>query len=138
MAKKDFSNANTDPVYRTIAEATAEEPTQEAQPVEEAQEAQQPQMVLGRYGLYHKYTPQGSADEAEQLQRAEDMQTQGRKGCKLPRINMAFSAENHEYLKVMAGITGLSLTQLCNQIVEEHRKAHGEQYEAAKNIKRSL
>lgn len=44
--------------------------------------------------------------------------TQGRKGKKLPRINMAFSQENLEYLRLISRIEGVSMTEYVNQLLE--------------------
>lgn len=144
MAKKDFSAANTGRVYANIAEATAAPAEPEAQPAQEVKEApaaeqtQEPRIVMGRYGIPHVYKEQTAADEAEQQQRAAEMRTQGRKGCAAARINMAFSAENYEFIKIMAGVTGQSLTQFCNLVFDRYREEHPELYERAKAIKDSL
>lgn len=44
--------------------------------------------------------------------------TQGRKGKKLPRINMAFTPENHEYIKRVSRQEGKSITQYINGLIE--------------------
>ena len=44
--------------------------------------------------------------------------TQGRKGKKLPRINMAFSQDNLEYLRLISRIEGVSMTEYVNQLLE--------------------
>lgn len=49
-------------------------------------------------------------------------QTQGRKGIKAKRINMAFSDENHEWIKTEARRQGLTATQLVNDIIAQERK----------------
>lgn len=49
-------------------------------------------------------------------------QTQGRKGIKAKRINMAFSNENHEWIKKEARRQGLTATQLVNDIIARERK----------------
>ena len=141
MAKKDFSSASMANVYGAIAEATAD-PAQEAQPAQQPPEAQEVQperrVVIGRYGIPHEYKPQSAADEAEQAQRMADLRTQGRKGCSAPRINMAFSAENYEFIKIMASVTGMNLTQFCNTVIDRYRQEHPDLYEKAKEIKASL
>lgn len=48
--------------------------------------------------------------------------TQGIKGKKLPRINMAFSSETYEYIKRESRIRGLSATAFVNYIIEEYKK----------------
>ena len=49
-------------------------------------------------------------------------QTQGRKGIKAKRINMAFSNENHEWIKKEARRQRLTATQLVNDIIARERK----------------
>ena len=49
-------------------------------------------------------------------------QTQGRKGIKAKRINMAFSDENHAWIKTEARRQGLTATQLVNDIIAKERK----------------
>ena len=58
----------------------------------------------------------------------------GAHGEKLPRINMAFSRDNFNYLRIMAAATGTSATALANQIIEEHRKANGDRYEKIRKL----
>lgn len=48
--------------------------------------------------------------------------TQGKKGQKLPRINLGFSTENHNYLKFESRRRGLTITAFINLIIEEHRR----------------
>lgn len=79
-------------------------------------------------------TGQTTADEEEQKERKKDMRTQGRKGCSLTRINMAFTDENHDYIKVMARISGKSMTEFVNWVLEQYRSEHGELYDEAKSI----
>lgn len=47
--------------------------------------------------------------------------TQGRKGQKAPRINMAFSPANHEWIKKRSKQLGVSATVLVNTIIERER-----------------
>lgn len=81
-----------------------------------------------------RYKQQGTASPEERAERLEDMRTQGRKGCKSTRINMAISPTNYEYVKVMAGVTGRSITKTVNEIIAQHRQDHPEMYEKAKAI----
>lgn len=48
--------------------------------------------------------------------------TQGRKGHKLPRINMAFTPDNHEYIKHASRQLGISVTEFINNLIDEDRK----------------
>ena len=102
--KKDFAGMNTGRVYGAIEQATS------------------------RKGQ------QGTASPQEAEERAAQLKTQGRKGCKAIRINMAFTPENHEFIKVMATISGKTMTEFANLIVERYRNEHPEIYEQAKAI----
>ena len=96
MAKKDFAGMNTSRVYGAIEQATS------------------------RKGQ------QGTASPQEQAERREELRTQGRKGCKATRINMAFTPANHEFIKVMAKATGKTMTEFTNVVIEAYRNEHPE------------
>jgi hypothetical protein len=102
--KKDFTGMNTGRVYGAIEQATS------------------------RKGQQGKASPQEAQERAAQLK------TQGRKGCKAVRINMAFTPENHEYIKVLAKATGKTMTEFTNLVIERYRTEHPELYEQAKAI----
>lgn len=79
----------------------------------------------------------GSTQEVQQeqeVQRPEAVQTQGRKGAKLPRINMAFTPQNLEYLRIMAGLRGQSITKYVNALVEQDMDLNRVAYDAAKRL----
>lgn len=48
--------------------------------------------------------------------------TQGKKGQKLKRINMAFSDSNHAFIVKESNRRGISYTLFVNQLVEAYRK----------------
>lgn len=75
---------------------------------------------------------QATVTEQEAAERAADLRTQGRKGCKAIRINMAFTPENHEFIKVCAKASGRTMTEYANFIIERFRKAHPEYMEGAR------
>ena len=52
--------------------------------------------------------------------------TQGKKGYKLPRINMAFTPENHKYITFESRRRGLSATEFVNKIISEYKDRVGE------------
>lgn len=79
-------------------------------------------------GQHEKASPQ----EADR--RRAELRTQGRYGAKALRINMAFTPENHEYIKVMSKITGKSMTEFVNYMLDTYRKDHPEVYAKAKEI----
>ena len=104
MAKKDFTGINTGRVYDAIEQGTS------------------------RKGQQGKASPQ------EAQARANELKTQGRKGCKAIRINMAFTPDNHEFIKVMAKISGKTMTEFTNLVIERYRTEHPELFEQAKAI----
>lgn len=102
MAGKDFSGINTGRVYGAIEQAT------------------------GTKGQQGKASPQEAAE------RAAALKTQGRKGCKAIRINMAFTPENHEFIKVMAKATGRTMTEFTNLVIAAYIREHPEMMEQAR------
>ena len=102
MAKKDFSKIDTDSIYSAIEQATS---------------------TKGQ---------QGAASPQEQAERAAELRTQGRKGCKATRINMAFTPDNHEFIRVMAKASGKTMTEFCNLVITAYQKEHPELLEQAR------
>ena len=102
--KKDFAGMNTGRVYGAIEQATSNK------------------------------GQQGTASPQEAAERAANLKTQGRKGCKAIRINMAFTPENHQFIKVMSTISGKTMTEFTNFVIERYRTEHPEIYEKAKAI----
>lgn len=121
MAKKDFSTVNTEPVYSTIAQATAETP-----------ETQEPQEKPKRG------RPRKTYEEYEAAEYIAAGKTSGRKGLKLPRINMAFSQTNYEYIQTMARVSGMTLTDFVNNIIYSHLQEHEDVYKKAIEFKNSI
>lgn len=108
MAKKDFSQINTG---RERVQAELETATEERKPGQ-----------------------QGTAGPDEQKERIDSMRTSGRKGCHAPRINLAFSGPNYDFVKVMSRIKGQNLTQYVNSLIDAYRAEHPEIYEKAQAL----
>ena len=102
--KKDFGGLNTGRVYGEIEQATA------------------------------KPKQQGTATPQEAEARKEALETQGRKGCKATRINMAFTPANHYFIKRLARFNGVSMTVYCNAVIRAYREEHPELLEKANAI----
>lgn len=77
---------------------------------------------------------QTTASPEEAAERMADLRTQGRKGCKAIRINMAFTPDNHEFIKILAKATGRTMTQLTNQVIEAYRNEHPEFLEQCRDF----
>jgi len=101
MSKKEFTGMNTGRVYGAIEQATSSK------------------------------GQQGKASPQEAAERAEELRTQGRKGCKAIRINMAFTPSNHEFIRVMAKASGRTMTEFTNLVIAAYQREHPEIMEKA-------
>lgn len=59
---------------------------------------------------------------------------QGKKGTMSKRINMAFTDENYEYIKIMASATGQTMTSFVNQVLEAYNDQHPDYMIQALNL----
>lgn len=66
------------------------------------------------------------------------LKTSGKKGVKLPRINLAFSPDVYNFIKVMAQVRGQNLTQFVNDVLRESMHAHDDIYKKALEFRNSL
>ena len=107
--KKDFSQVNTSPVFSAIAEATAAE-------------------------REHRRTY--TEEEAAALQ--DQGETRGRKGVKMPRINLAITPSNLDYVKIMCRTTGQTYQEFMNTLILQHKETHAETYNKAKELLKDL
>lgn len=114
--KKDFSSINTNPVYDAIAEAIEETP------------------ATGK----KQYKPRKTYTEEEAAEALESLQTSGKKGVKLPRINLAFTPANYDFIKTMAQVRGQNLTEFVNDMLKEARESHADLYQKAIEFRNSL
>ena len=78
------------------------------------------------------------ADAPERAMRAATLRTQGRKGCKAVRINMAFTPENYEFIKTMAKASGQTMTEFVNLIISAHQRQHPEALAASRMFQKIL
>ncbi len=60
--------------------------------------------------------------------------TQGKKGKKLPRINMAFSQDNIDYLTLISRVEGCSKTEYVNRLIAKDQKKRKDVIEQAKAL----
>ena len=78
--------------------------------------------------------PEQDAQETHDEQKAQP--TQGRKGQKLQRINMAFQPDNLDYLQTISRIEGMSMTDYVNRLLQRDRITRADIVEKAKAILR--
>lgn len=110
--KKDFSNIDLSPVYANITEAIAEDPGQDPSGT-------------------HKRKPRKTYTEEEKAAALNSQQTTGKKGIKMPRINLAFTPDNYEFIKVMAQVRGQTQTAFINEILTIARENNADLYKKA-------
>lgn len=142
MAKKEFSGVNTSPVYNAIAEAT--QPIQGQMTIEEydgimpGEEEAAVGEDIAEEPTKKQYKPRRTytAEEAEEAK--DSLHTAGKKGVKLPRINLAFTPANYEFCKVMAQVRGQNLTEFINDILSTARTEHADIYNKAIEFRKSL
>jgi len=111
--KKDFTKTK-DRIQNTIAEAT-----------QEIMDAPVEQKTPKAYKERKTYSEQ----DAQEYLNAHS--SAGRKGLKLPRINMAFIPENYDYIQTMARVRGETLTDFVNRIITASREENTELYQSA-------
>ena len=125
MSKKDFKNINTNHVYRTIENALAQD-------------------VQNKYIACKAHDTQETSDVSRICNDFKEHEMQGNslssnnKKSKLPRINMSFSPKIYDYIKTMSKVSGLSITEFVNSIIENHMNKHIDQYDKTIEIRNSL
>ncbi len=77
----------------------------------------------------------GSADRQTEK---ESQETRRKRVQKLPRINMAFTEDNLEYLQIISTATGKSITQYVNDLVREEREVQGDLITQMKRLMKEI
>lgn len=82
-------------------------------------------------GLFDKFKNAQEVQDVQQVQQVQEVKiaqtvkeigsTQGKKGQKLKRINMAFSDANHEFIVTESRKNGISATAFVNRILDAYR-----------------
>lgn len=86
-----------------------------------------------------KRRSRSQAPTAQEVQEAREAgKTQGRKGCKAVRINMAFSPDVHDYIKTMSKVTGKSVTQFTNDVFRKSMIDNADLYEKAQQFAKEV
>lgn len=106
----------------------------ETKETHEEQEAQEVQETYKAQDVSDEQLQGVILDMQKQLEAQEEQRTQGRKGLKMPRMNMSFTPSNMEYLKIMAGISGITVTRYVNTLIEQDAANNTERYQKAKHL----
>lgn len=126
--KKDFTAANTGRVYSTIENATADTTHEREQ---QERKHLRPPVIEKR--------ARGTDPTEDEVQTAREYgKTQGRKGVKALRVNMAFTPEVHDYIRVMARVRGETITQFTNHVFQVSMEQNAEIYHKAIDFFNSL
>lgn len=82
----------------------------------------------------------GSAQTAEPMPVAQEVHstTQSGRAAKQQRINMAFTPENLDYMRTIAGLKGISITRFVNDLIAKDREKNSTAYSAARNLSEQL
>lgn len=76
--------------------------------------------------------------EEERLIYQNELRTGGRKGCKAPRINMAFAQDVYDYVRTMSNASGQTMTQFVDLILRKSMTDNAELYQQAKELTQSM
>lgn len=82
-------------------------------------------------------TAQSTKKEAtakEKERRIGLRKTQGAKGCRMPRINLGYTMDNYNFIRVVSRMQGKTMSRLINDIIEKYRKEHQHLYDKAKEL----
>jgi hypothetical protein len=119
---KDFSNLNTARAMQQIITAQGADIAQEEQDKHEKPAAQEKQRKPRK-----RYT----AEEAQKILES-GRNAKGLGGVKMPRMNMAFSPQNYDFIATLATARGQNYTEFVNHMVDLYREQYKDQYEQAK------
>jgi hypothetical protein len=75
-----------------------------------------------------------TADPEKEQEARAALATQGKKGYKLQRINMAFTPDNIDYLRLVSKAKGLTMTQFVNEIIDRERERNSDILEQLKAV----
>ena len=81
-----------------------------------------------KYGVQEEQKVQ-SVKEAQ-----AEQHTQGRKGYKMQRINMAFTPDNIDFLRTISKVKGQTMTQFVNDILDKAREENKDLIEQIKSL----
>lgn len=115
---KDFTGIAAGKVKDTIAAATQEAPSTQEKP--------------------KTRKPRKTYTEQEIQEFSNSLQTSGRKGMKLPRINLALTPQLYDYVRTMSRAAGLNYTEFINVILQAHKDQHEDTYQQAVKFRNSL
>ena len=101
---------------------------QGAQIAQEVQDKQEKPVTQEKQRKPRKrYTPEEAQKILESGRNAK-----GLGGVKMPRMNMAFTPQNYDFIATLATARGQNYTEFVNHMVDLYREQYKDQYEQAK------
>lgn len=119
MSKKSYKGAASASIDKFFS-ANDVSNTDKVQEVQKVYETQQEQIVQ------------------DVLKAQEVQQTQGKKGCKMQRINMAFTPNNIDFIRVIAKLKGQTMTQYVNDILDKEREENKALYDQIQELSKKI
>ena len=109
------------------AEQTAEK---EEQPIS-SEDFKKAKALLEKMDAEKKKRSRKTYTEEEALALVAAARTSGRKGVHMPRINLALTPDNYYFIRTMARVSGISMIEFINKMLDEARENHKDVYEQA-------
>lgn len=129
-AKKDLKGAITTGIDKLFS-ANDPQKGQETQQAQMTQEAQHTRKA----GEVPKAQLEADIEEmAAMTAAAEARKTAGRKGYKMQRLNISLTPSEYDYVQIMAGITGKSLTRFIGDLISREAERNADTYRKAKEL----
>ena len=129
-AKKNLQGAISTGIDKLFSANDAQQAA-EAQPAQMTQEVQKPHKA-------GEVSDEQRAADLEEMAKmtaaAEARKTSGRKGYKMQRLNISLTPSEYDYVQIMAGITGKSLTRFIGDLISREASANSDAYQKAKEI----
>lgn len=126
-SKKDLTGAISTGIDRLFS-ANDPQQTQQAQVTQEA-------VKPHKAGEVSDEQRAADVDEmAAMTAAAEARKTAGRKGYKLQRLNISLTPSEYDYVAIMAGLTGKSMTRFIGDLISREAERNHAAYDAAKEI----
>ena len=83
-------------------------------------------------GKEHK--PRRTYTQEEQLAYQNELRTGGRKGCKAPRINLAFAPDVLDYVRIMSRLYDQSITKYIDSVLRSDMEKNAAIYQEAATL----
>ena len=135
-AKKDLTGAINTGIDRLFS-VNDPQKAQNAQPAQMTQEAQNTKQAQAQHKAGEVSQEQLTADldeMAAMTAAAEARKTAGHKGYKMQRMNISLTPSEYDYVQIMAGVTGKSLTRFIGDLISREAERNAETYQKAKEL----